>query len=81
MRTRTCDSGFSVAVPTRSDEDYLIGLDTTRWLPRVGELLSVACSVCHSLLKNRAHVLVCYESGWDRTTQVRKEGGRGGGVF
>lgn len=65
-----------------SDEDYLIALDTTHWLPRVGELLSTATSISHSLVEG-AHALVCFESGWDRTTQVhgvgvwpvRREGG------
>ena len=57
-------------LPFRSDEDYLLAVDTTRWLPRVGELLFTAQSICHTLVKEGAHALVCYEAGWDRTTQV-----------
>ena len=54
----------------RADDDYLVALDSTRWLARIAELLKTASDVGYSLCSNAAHVLVCYESGWDRTTQV-----------
>jgi len=55
---------------SRPDEDYLLALDSTKWLQRVGELMTVANSVVKTLTELKCHVLVCFESGWDRTTQV-----------
>ncbi len=52
------------------DEDYLLALDSTKWLQRVGELLSITNSVVNAITRHRAHVLVAFEYGWDRTTQV-----------
>ncbi len=57
--------------PYSPDEDYLLALDSTKWLQRVGELLSAANAVVTALTVHRAHVLVAFECGWDRTTQVR----------
>ena len=55
---------------SRPDEDYLFSLDGTHWLPRLSVLLSTSYAVCSYLRREGAHVLVCYEAGWDRTTQV-----------
>ena len=54
----------------RPDDQFLIALDTTHWLPRISELLTTATAVCRALFEKAANVLVCYEAGWDRTTQV-----------
>ncbi len=53
-----------------SDEEYLVALDGTKWLSRISELLETCCKVCRAMTEEEAHVLVCYEGGWDRTTQV-----------
>ena len=53
-------------------------LDSTKWLSRCSELLKTTNEVCEALCSEGAHVLVAYESGWDRTTQVR--GGDVGGI-
>ena len=53
----------------RSDAEYLSALDETRWLKYISELLKVSSEVCMALDKG-ASVAVCYEAGWDRTTQV-----------
>ena len=45
-------------------------LDGTKWLSRVGDLLATTYEVVDALTEKSAHVLVCYEKGWDRTTQV-----------
>ena len=60
----------SLSHPHRSDFEYLVELDNTRWLSRIGELLETTLKVCEALTQESAHVLVCYENGWDRTTQV-----------
>ena len=46
-------------------------LDGTKWLSRVGDLLATTYEVVDALTEKSAHVLVCYEKGWDRTTQVK----------
>jgi len=45
-------------------------LDESRWLKYISELLKVSCEVCVALHEERSSVMVCYEAGWDRTTQV-----------
>jgi len=57
----------------RPDEDYLLDMDNTQWLPRISDLLSTAFEVSQALKKDGDHVLVCYECGWDRTTQVETD--------
>lgn len=52
------------------DVDYLHALEETQWLARVSELLCTSTKVCEALVMKRSNVLVCYESGWDRTTQI-----------
>ena len=53
----------------RSDSEYLSALDETRWLKYISELIKVSSEVC-TALDNGVSVAVCYEAGWDRTTQV-----------
>ena len=53
----------------RSDSEYLSALDETRWLKYISELIKVSSEVCIAL-DNGVSVAVCYEAGWDRTTQV-----------
>ncbi|XP_003386474.2 PREDICTED: uncharacterized protein LOC100632035 [Amphimedon queenslandica] len=53
-----------------SDDEYMVTLDGTKWLSRVGDLLDTAHKVVEALTVESAHVLVCYEKGWDRTTQI-----------
>ena len=55
---------------TRGEDEFLIALDDTQWLYRVQELLQTAAGVVGKLEEERASVLVSYDSGWDRTTQV-----------
>ena len=53
-----------------SDYEYLSALNETQWLARVSELLHTSSKVCQALVSRKANVLVCYEAGWDRTTQI-----------
>ncbi|XP_065919668.1 uncharacterized protein [Dysidea avara] len=53
-----------------SDSEYLSVLDESRWLKYISELLKVSCEVCVALHEERSSVMVCYEAGWDRTTQI-----------
>jgi len=53
----------------RSDSEYLSMLCESKWLKYIGELIKVSSEVCTALHKG-ASVAVCYEAGWDRTTQV-----------
>jgi hypothetical protein len=52
------------------EDEFLIALDDTRWLHRIQELLQTAAAVVGKLEEESASVLVCYESGWDRTAQI-----------
>jgi hypothetical protein len=52
------------------EDEFLIALDDTQWLYRVQELLQTAAGVVGKLEEERASVLVSYDSGWDRTTQI-----------
>ena len=60
---------YGLIVYFRSDSEYLSTLDETRWLKYISELLRVSGEVSSALHKG-ASVAVCYEAGWDRTTQV-----------
>ena len=62
-------NGFFISYIFRSDSEYLSTLDETRWLKYISELLRVSGEVSSALHKG-ASVAVCYEAGWDRTTQV-----------
>ena len=53
----------------RSDSEYLSALDESRWLKYISELMKVSSEVCTALDKG-VSVVVCYEAGCDRTTQV-----------
>ena len=57
--------------PSRGEDEFLIALDDTCWLHRIQELLQTSSEVCRKLDQELASVLVSYDCGWDRTTQVR----------
>jgi hypothetical protein len=52
------------------EDEFLIALDDTQWLSRVQELLVTAVAVVERLEEDRASVLLSFDSGWDRTSQV-----------
>ena len=56
--------------PHSGEEEFLIALDDTQWLYRIQELLQTTAAVVTKLEEEQASVLVSYDSGLDRTTQV-----------
>ena len=56
--------------PHSGEEEFLIALDDTQWLYRIQELLQTTAAVVTKLEEEQASVLISYDSGLDRTTQV-----------